>query len=165
MNARNKQKYFHTVLVLVISLLLWNPLPASSFSQNGSKAGAAGGDKGGGVTMQTVSGKVVETMNSGGYTYALVKKDGAKIWVALPKSRIVVGNEITCQPGMVMNNFSSPSLKRIFKQIVFSRGITSSSGSAASPEVTPSPDEVTEVPEANPEVPKAKPKNDWGSSF
>jgi len=158
MNARKKQKYLQTCLVIVIALLLWNPLPASSFSQNGSKAGAAGGDNGSGGTMQTVSGRVIETMNSGGYTYALVEKDGASTWVALPQSRIAVGNEIACQPGMVMNNFSSPSLNRSFKHIVFSRGITSASGASASPEVTPSPDEVTEVP-------KAKPKDDWGSSF
>jgi hypothetical protein len=48
--------------------------------------------------MEEVSGKVVETMNSGGYTNARLKKDGAMTWVALPKSNLAVGNEITCQP-------------------------------------------------------------------
>ncbi|KPK24803.1 MAG: hypothetical protein AMJ61_13305 [Desulfobacterales bacterium SG8_35_2] len=114
MKASKKQKYFQIALAIAISLLLWRPLPASSFSQNGGGAGTAEGDQASGVTMQTVSGKVVETMDSGGYTYALVEKDGAKTWVALPKSRIAVGNEITCQPGMVMNNFSSPSLRKDF---------------------------------------------------
>jgi hypothetical protein len=35
--------------------------------------------------MQAVSGKAVDTIDSGGYTYPLVKKDGAMTWVALPK--------------------------------------------------------------------------------
>jgi hypothetical protein len=96
--------------------------------------------------MQTVSGTVVETMNSGGYTYALVDKDGVKTWVALPKTSIAVGNEITCQPGMMMNNFSSSSLNYTFTQIVFSMGFTSSSDAPDSSEAGTEPDEAIYVP-------------------
>ncbi|MBO1225474.1 MAG: hypothetical protein JYX80_13710 [Candidatus Scalindua sediminis] len=32
-------------------------------------------------TSTTLSGKIVETMNSGGYTYILIEKDGEKTWV------------------------------------------------------------------------------------
>ena len=145
MNASKTSRYFHSGLLLAVFLLLLNPLPAGSFSQQGGGA-AAGGDKAGGITMQTVSGRVVETMNSGGYTYALVDKEGARTWVALPKSNIAVGTEITCQPGMVMNNFSSPSLNRVFKHIVFSRGITSASGAAAAPTEPPAQDEAADAP-------------------
>jgi len=157
MDANRKQKYFSIGLALVIALLMWNPQPASPFSQKGG--GTAGADQGGNITMETVSGRVVETMDSGGYTYARVNKDGAMTWVALPKSKIAVGNEITCQPGMVMNNFRSSSLNRTFKHIVFSRGITSYSADDAPPaETAPVPDETTDAP-------KATPKNDWGKSF
>ena len=154
MDASKRQKYFQTGLVLTIFLLLWNPLPASSFSKKGGEAGTVGGDKASGVTMQTVSGKVVETMNSGGYTYALVDEGAAMTWVALPKSRIAVGNKITCKPGMVMNNFSSPSLNKSFKHIVFSGGVTSFSGDTAPPAATPAPDEAVAVP-------KIKEPEDW----
>ncbi len=146
MNSSKKQRYFQCGLVLIISLVLWGPLPASSFAQNGGGAGTAAGEKAGGITMQTVSGRVVETMDSGGYTYALVDEGSAKTWVALPKSRIAAGNEITCQPGMVMNNFSSSSLNRTFRQIVFSSGITSFSGDAASQDATQPQEEATAVP-------------------
>ncbi len=146
MNESKRQKHIQTGLILTIFLLLCNPLPASSFSQNGGEAGTAGGDEANGSTMQTVSGKVVETMNSGGYTYARVEKDGAMTWVALPKSRIAVGNEITCQPGMVMNNFSSTSLNHTFDHIVFSSGIKSFSGDPALPAANPVPDEATDAP-------------------
>jgi len=146
MNASKISRYFQSGLLLAVFLLLLNPLPASSFSQKGGGAAASGGDKASGITMQTVSGRVVETMNSGGYTYALVDKEGARTWVALPKSNIAVGTEITCQPGMVMNNFSSPSLNRVFKHIVFSRGVTSASGAAAAPTEPPAQDEAANVP-------------------
>ena len=71
MKVNTKQKHFHTGLVLAIFLLLLNPLPASSFSEKGGSTNTAEGDKAG-VTMQTVSGQVVGTIDSGGYTYAQV---------------------------------------------------------------------------------------------
>lgn len=69
-----------------------------------------------------VSGKVVETMNSGGYTYVCLENGGKKTWVALPQTKVSVGQQLSCQPGMVMNNFTSKTLKRTFESIVFSSG-------------------------------------------
>ncbi len=34
--------------------------------------------------VDSLSGKVVETLNSGGYTYVNIEKDGNKTWVAIP---------------------------------------------------------------------------------
>jgi len=70
-----------------------------------------------------LSGKVVETMNSGGYTYVSLEKNGRRTWVALPDSKVKVGQEITCQPGMEMRNFTSKTLNRTFESIIFSGGI------------------------------------------
>ena len=70
-----------------------------------------------------LSGKVVETMNSGGYTYVLLENSGRKTWVALPGSKVKVGQEVTCEPGMVMKNFTSKTLNRTFPDIIFSGGI------------------------------------------
>ena len=154
MNASKRLNYFRTGLVLVTFLFLLNFLPASSFSQTG------GGDKADGPTMLVVSGKVVETMDGGGYTYALVDKDGAKTWVAMGKTRLAVGNEITCQPGMLMNNFRSTALNRSFKRIVFSSGVASFSGTAAPPAGTPVP-EATPAPEETPKMPKIKEPENW----
>jgi len=139
MNA-SKSITFRTCLVLAASLLLWNPLQASA---------GAGMGGGGDQAMQGVSGKVVETMNSGGYTYVLVDKDGAKTWVALPQSAITVSSEITCQPGMEMNNFKSPSLNRTFERIVFSGGIAPVGPVAApTPAAAPAPAEAITVSKA-----------------
>jgi hypothetical protein len=78
-------------------------------------------------TEPALSGKVVETMNSGGYTYALIEKRGKKTWVAVPETKVTVGQQIAFQPGQEMKDFRSPSLKRTFDAIVFSGGISSGS--------------------------------------
>ncbi len=70
----------------------------------------------------SLSGKVVETMNSGGYTYVQLEKNGQKIWVAMPQTTVKVGQDLACKPGMVMPNFKSKTLNRTFDSIVFSEG-------------------------------------------
>ena len=72
--------------------------------------------------MSSLSGKVVETMNSSGYTYVNIEKDGEKTWVAVPQMKVSVGQDISFQPGMAMSNFTSKTLKRTFETIVFSSG-------------------------------------------
>jgi hypothetical protein len=70
-----------------------------------------------------ISGKVVETMNSGGYTYVCLESNGKKTWVAIPATKVTVGQEATCQPGMEMKNFTSKTLNRTFASIIFSGGL------------------------------------------
>ena len=70
-----------------------------------------------------LSGKVVETMDSAGYTYVSLDNGGKKIWVAIPQSKVKVGQTVTCQPGMEMKNFTSKTLNRTFDSIIFSGGL------------------------------------------
>ncbi|HUJ19608.1 MAG TPA: DNA-binding protein [Nitrospirota bacterium] len=70
-----------------------------------------------------LSGKVVETMNAGGYTYVCVQKSGKKTWVAVPETQVKVGENVTFQPGQEMKGFTSKSLGRSFDSIIFSGGI------------------------------------------
>ena len=71
----------------------------------------------------SLSGKVVETMNSGGYTYLSIENNGKKTWVAIPATAVKVGQEVVCKPGMEMKNFTSKTLNRMFESIIFSGGI------------------------------------------
>lgn len=71
----------------------------------------------------SLSGKVVETMDSGGYTYVYLEDNGKKTWVAIPATAVKVGQLVTCQPGMEMRNFTSNTLNRTFESIIFSGGI------------------------------------------
>lgn len=69
------------------------------------------------------SGRVVETMDSGGYTYVLLDKGGEQIWLAGPQTPgIAVEQQLTVDDGMPMNNFSSRSLDRTFELIYFING-------------------------------------------
>ncbi len=77
---------------------------------------------------QALSGKVVQTMDSGGYTYAQIENKGVKTWVAVPKTKIVKGQDITFSPGTEMQNFESKTLKRTFDSIIFSGGVIGQKG-------------------------------------
>ncbi|RJQ19400.1 MAG: DNA-binding protein [Nitrospiraceae bacterium] len=76
----------------------------------------------------SLSGKVVETMNGGGYTYVNIEKDGKKTWVAIPETKVAVGQNISFQPGSTISNFRSKKLNRTFEAIVFSEGTTGQHG-------------------------------------
>ena len=71
----------------------------------------------------SLSGKVLETTNSGGYTYVFLEKNGKRTWVAIPETTVKAGQELTCQSGTEMKNFRSNTLNRTFESIYFSSGI------------------------------------------
>lgn len=73
-------------------------------------------------TGANISGKVVETMDSGGYTYVCVEKSKKKTWVAVPQTKVAVGKNMSFYPGMEMKNFTSKTLNRTFDSIIFSSG-------------------------------------------
>jgi hypothetical protein len=75
-----------------------------------------------------LSGKVVETMDSGRYTYVCLEKNDKKIWVAVYKMKIVVGQNMSFKPGIEMVNFESKTLKRKFDKIIFSTGPIATGG-------------------------------------
>ncbi|MDD2852868.1 MAG: hypothetical protein PHY09_13335 [Desulfuromonadaceae bacterium] len=70
-----------------------------------------------------ISGKVLETMDSGGYTYINLESAGKKVWAAVPNTEVTVGQEIKLQSGQEMTNFKSKSLDRIFDSVIFSGGV------------------------------------------
>lgn len=78
-----------------------------------------------------ISGKVLQTMDSGGYTYMYVqKKNGEKIWVAVVTTPVKVGSQVSFKGGMEMTDFESKSLKRKFDKIFFADSAAVSDGSA-----------------------------------
>ncbi len=71
-----------------------------------------------------LSGKVLQTMDSGGYTYVYIqKKNDEKVWVAVSATQVKVGSQISFKGGMEMVNFESKSLKRTFDKIIFADGV------------------------------------------
>ena len=71
----------------------------------------------------SLTGKVLETMDSGGYTYVLLATVEGEKWVAAPKTVVMVGQTAAFASGMVMRNFKSEMLDRTFDEVVFSSGM------------------------------------------
>ncbi len=71
-----------------------------------------------GSTAST-TGKVVETMNAGGYTYVQVDDGSKKIWAAAPQFPVKVGAQVVVPQGMPMTDFYSKTLDRTFEVVYF----------------------------------------------
>lgn len=70
-----------------------------------------------------LEGTVLETMNSGGYTYLQIDSQMGKIWVAIPETKVTKGEKVSSAPGMMMQQFQSKTLNRSFDRIIFSPGL------------------------------------------
>lgn len=66
-----------------------------------------------------ITGEVVETMESGGYTYVLVRTPGKDVWAAGPLTGVTVGQKVSVSTGMPMQGFYSKTLDRTFDIIYF----------------------------------------------
>ena len=121
-----KRSLVLVILILTLSLISMNGTYAGSLTL--AEAHQGNPDTKSPQDMPALSGKIVETMDSGGYTYVHIVKDSKKVWVAVPRMKVTVGQDISFQPGMVMNNFTSKTLGRTFESVVFSNGITEQPG-------------------------------------
>jgi hypothetical protein len=72
-----------------------------------------------GTGAGTVAGMVVETMDSGGYTYARLDTGVGEVWVAGPVTPLAVGERIALAGAAAMGSFTSASLGRTFDEIYF----------------------------------------------
>lgn len=70
-----------------------------------------------------VRGTVVETFDSGGYTYLLVSNKKEDTWVAVRETEVAPGDVVSFMPGAIMRNFTSDTLDRTFDTIIFSSGL------------------------------------------
>ena len=68
----------------------------------------------------TVKVKAVEQVQN--YTYLLVKGKGPEYWIAVSSTEIEVGEKITYQGGMPMEDFYSKELDRTFDKVLFLDG-------------------------------------------
>jgi hypothetical protein len=78
-----------------------------------------------------VSGKVLETMDSGGYTYVRIAGGDGEVWAAGPQTSVKVGDTVSFPRGMEMRNFRSDKLGRSFERIAFVNSITVGAAVAA----------------------------------
>ncbi len=77
-------------------------------AQNGSQPGA------------NFTGKILETTNSGGYSYLkLETADKKTVWVAITEANLKVGDSVDFVTSIEMKGFQSKTLKKTFDSILF----------------------------------------------
>lgn len=87
-----------------------------------------------------MEGKVVETMNAGGYTYVQVDTGKEKVWAAAPEFKVKAGDAVALPPNaMPMEKYESKSLKRTFDLVYFvdNVAVNGVSQAPAAPNVAP----------------------------
>jgi len=91
--------------------------------QAAATAGAEGGAQQAGNPVGAIQGKAKEVLSGGGFTYVLIGAEKGDTWVAVPATKVAVGEACAIAEGQVMLNFPSKSLNRTFAEIVFSPGL------------------------------------------
>jgi hypothetical protein len=131
-----------SVALLVVSAALAaacgkEPAPAAPAPAAQPATAAAGAPAGPGpdsaVKVGTLSGTVLETMNSGGYTYLKLKTAEGETWAAVNEAKVAVGDSVGILNPMPMDGFESKTLNRKFDHIVFGSlaGAAAPAGGAA----------------------------------
>ncbi len=114
-------KIRHISATLLLTLLLTGPAMAEDVKEDAAANAPV---------QKAVQGKVLETMFGAGYTYLLIENGENKTWVAIPESKVEVGQQISVQPGMVMKGFESKALGKTFDEVIFSPGLADAASAA-----------------------------------
>jgi hypothetical protein len=94
-----------------------------------------------------VRGTVLETMNSGGYTYAFMDTGQDQRWVAALETPVTVGDVVQTDEGMAMSGFTSKTLNRTFNVVYFVSTLQNLSGGSP-----PSAQASGEMPQGHPDI-------------
>lgn len=107
-----------------------------------------------------MAGTVIETMDSGGYTYVQIEAGPkGRVWAAGPSTQVQVGDTVSIGSGMLMQGFVSNTLNRTFDEIYFANSIRVEGGGGSTAQVakpTDGPSSRPSAPPASVEVPKAE---------
>jgi hypothetical protein len=123
--------------------------PPTSLPADGRGPQSGGRPTGAGDKV-AITGKVTETMDSGGYTYIRMDWSGKERWVAVPQAKVKVGDTVTLRDGVEMQTFTSKTLNRTFERILF--GQLGAPGAPAS-----GPAGAGAMPPGHPAVPASMP--------
>ncbi len=69
--------------------------------------------------LPTNEGKVINIIDTTGYTYMELENGGNRFWIAAPTTKVKKGDHIRFLEEMVMTNFTSKTLNRTFSTLIF----------------------------------------------
>ncbi|MEM9112735.1 MAG: hypothetical protein AAGD10_04180 [Myxococcota bacterium] len=121
---------------------LVTPPPMEAFSE--ASAGRPSSTAG-----REITGTVVETMNSGGYTYVRLNagSDG-QVWAAGLSTEVAPGDTVSILGGTLMQEFESKTLNRTFKDIYFANTLRVVERASSAPRIP----KAQHTPEADPKI-------------
>lgn len=123
-DAMNWRNFLVSGLCLVALVACNKQKPETKTAdQAAATAGAEGGIQQPANPAGKIKGKAKEVLSGGGFTYVLIAAEKGDTWVAVPQTKVEVGEVCTVAEGQVMKNFPSKTLNRTFNEIVFSPGI------------------------------------------
>ncbi|HSN51497.1 MAG TPA: hypothetical protein VLS87_03125 [Woeseiaceae bacterium] len=100
-----------------------------------------------------VRGTVLETMDSGGYTYAFLETGQDQRWVAALQTPVAVGDVVQVDAGMIMTDFTSNTLGRSFDVVYFVSGLQNlTSGSPPPPQAAAGMPAAGGMPAGHPDI-------------
>lgn len=106
-------------LIFVSALLSGGGLSAGGSAEATPILAPEGGESQTPAEITNESGVVLETMDSGGYTYVRLALDDREIWAATQRFKVEVGDAVVVFSGVLMTDFHSPTLNRNFESIYF----------------------------------------------
>lgn len=117
------------------------------------------------VPTGMVRGTVLETMDSGGYTYVFIETNQDKRWLGGQQTTVQVGDVLQTNQGMPMTGFTSKTLNRTFEVVYFVSALqnlsapapTAEQASGALPAGHPSMDSTVETTAVDTTVAELKP--------
>jgi len=102
------------------------------------------------VPAGMMRGTVLETMNSGGYTYVLIDTGQDHRWAATQQTVVNAGDVVQMTEGMAMTGFTAKSLNRTFDIIYFVDGMQNLSASPEPAAALPEGHPATSLPPGHP---------------
>lgn len=113
---------FIVVLLAITSVVACSPEPVATATATAPAPVATSAPAA--PAAGIISGTIAETMNSGGYTYALLQTGSKDAWIATGELPVKIGERLSATIDMPMENFNSKTLNRSFPLIYFVTGVT-----------------------------------------
>jgi hypothetical protein len=100
-------------------VLLCGILGSAALAAQSSPAKSAAPRPASAPVENAVTGTILETMDSGGYTYMKLKTPSGEVWAAVNQAKVRKGDTATVVNPAEMRNFESKTLHRKFDRILF----------------------------------------------
>jgi hypothetical protein len=108
----NTRKPITLLAIIAFSLISAGAINTAYSSQSSAESGQP-------ASLNTISGKVTDVIESAGYTYAEVETGNKKVWGATTTTSVKIGDTISFSTSMPMENFHSKALNRDFPLVYF----------------------------------------------